>query len=476
MSGFGGISNPYGQVSNPYGGGGPPPGGDDTRGAGGYPPAAGGGYPPPAGGAYPPQGGPPAPGGYPPPGGGAPGGYPPQQGGGAPGGYPPPGGGAPGGYPPQGGGAPGGYPPPGGAPGGYPPPAGGYPPQGGGPPGYPGQADDDRGKMGNMAQGLKHKWDGLSGVQQGMAGLAVAGVAGGGAYAAHQAYQGHQQNQQYGQQGGYPQYHASGHSTGTFAAGGAAGGALLGAGGMAAYQQYQQHQNPGQPQQMNWQHVAMAGAVGAAAGGAGGFLAGKFFNHVKHHHDRDYVIIVDKSGSMCINDVDKDRQMCTRWDNARRAVELLAPKVTECDKDGVTLYLFSRGHQCFRNIRDARQVSGIFQQNEPNGSTDLAGVLDAAFHEFFSKGKPMTILVITDGEPDDEFAVKRSIEGAANRLRRDADLSVTFIQCGDDVGATEYLKGLDDKLQCRFDIVDTVKDDDLRRIGFEQLIQQSVND
>lgn len=347
----------------------------------------------------------------------------------------------------------------------------------------------------------------MTGQQQAMAGAAGLALAGGAAYAGNKYYQGH--HQQGGQQpppqqaaypgqsgggypqaqggggypqpqggggGGYPNHHQGGASTGAYAGGGAVTGAALGAAGAYAYQQYQGHQNPGQPQETNWQQIGIAAAAGGAGGALLGFGAGKFFNHVGTGTNRDYVIIVDRSGSMNVNDTDKDGQMCTRWDNARRAVEILAPKVTKCDRDGVTLYLFSRDFQKFEGIKDPGQVHQIFHSNRPQGSTNLAAVLNAAFGDFFRKGKPTTILVITDGEPDSEPDAQREIEQASNRLRQDADLSITFVQVGDDEGATRYLKSLDDQLRCKFDIVDTVKDEELRRLGFEKLIAKSIGD
>lgn len=400
--------------------------------------------------------------------------------------------GAAGGYPPAGGppGAPEGCPPAGGQPG-----AGGYPPG----------ADGDRGKVGdafhgaqnqvsNAFHGAQNQWGQLSTGQQAGVGVAGAALVGGAAYAAHKYTQGPPQQAgggyppQQGQQdgcasqqqqqpgGGYPNYNASGHSNAAFAGGGAAAGGVAGAGAAFAYQQYQAHQHPGQA--VDYQQVAMMGAAGAALGGVGGFAYGKFFGNVANKLDRDYVIIVDKSGSMQLDDTDKDMQRCTRWDNARKAVEILAPKITEFDTDGVTAWLFSNRHQKFDGLRDAQSVSRVFHGHGPDGSTDLAGVLNAAFDDFFRKGKPVTYLIITDGAPDDEDAVRRAVESASNRLGKDSDMSLTFVQVGDDSGATQFLQNLDDKvgMQCKFDIVDTVKDDDLRRIGFEKLIELSIND
>lgn len=48
---------------------------------------------------------------------------------------------------------------------------------------------------------------------------------------------------------------------------------------------------------------------------------------------RDYVLFVDKSGSMAGN----------RWDEARKAVESLAPQVTRACPLGISLCVFTEG-------------------------------------------------------------------------------------------------------------------------------------
>ena len=171
------------------------------------------------------------------------------------------------------------------------------------------------------------------------------------------------------------------------------------------------------------------------------------------------------------------------------------------DRDGVTLYLFNHGHKKYSNITSPQKVQEIFRSQRPSGSTNLAGVLKVAFQEHFSGNKPTTsnqkkknstfffflniflltkknnlVLVITDGSPDSEIQVINEIQGASNKLRRDEDLSVTFIQIGNDRAASRFLKKLDDDLKCRFDIVDTVSCDQFNGMSFEQLIEKSIND
>jgi hypothetical protein len=71
---------------------------------------------------------------------------------------------------------------------------------------------------------------------------------------------------------------------------------------------------------------------------------------------------------------------------------------------------------------------------------------------------PMTLLVITDGQPDDKASVAQTLIKATKRMSADEQLAISFVQVGDDPGATSFLTFLDDELVhmgAKFDIVDT---------------------
>ena len=86
--------------------------------------------------------------------------------------------------------------------------------------------------------------------------------------------------------------------------------------------------------------------------------------------------------------------------------------------------------------------------------------------------------MITDGSPNNQNGVKGVLRDAASSIQHDNELSVSFIQIGDDSGAARFLKELDDNLNAKFDIVDTLAFTDMKAKGmtFEQLIAQSVHD
>ncbi|MFM6203295.1 MAG: hypothetical protein ACKPE1_29890, partial [Dolichospermum sp.] len=118
----------------------------------------------------------------------------------------------------------------------------------------------------------------------------------------------------------------------------------------------------------------------------------------------------------------------------------------QLDPDGITIYLFSGKFKRYENVTSAK-VSQIFKENDPSGTTDLAGVLKHATDDYLqrkaagqTKPNRETILVVTDGEPDDRKAVMKVIIEASRRLDKDEELAISFIQVGNDPQATRFLK------------------------------------
>ncbi|MFM6201494.1 MAG: vWA domain-containing protein, partial [Dolichospermum sp.] len=187
--------------------------------------------------------------------------------------------------------------------------------------------------------------------------------------------------------------------------------------------------------------------------------------------DRDYTLIIDKSGSMATPDQKGGR---SRWVAAQESTLALASKCEQLDPDGITIYLFSGKFKRYENVTSAK-VSQIFKENDPSGTTDLAGVLQDALNNYFqrkaagqTKPNGETILVITDGEPDDRKAVFEVIIQATRQMEKDEELGISMIQVGTDAQATKFLKALDDQLQgvgAKFDICDTITLDDLENMS-----------
>ncbi|ABA20690.1 von Willebrand factor, type A [Trichormus variabilis ATCC 29413] len=198
--------------------------------------------------------------------------------------------------------------------------------------------------------------------------------------------------------------------------------------------------------------------------------------------DRDYTLIIDKSGSMSTPDQAGGR---SRWEIAQESTLALARKCEQFDPDGITVYLFSGRFKRYDDVTSAK-VAQIFLENDPAGTTNLAGVLQDALNNYFQrkaagKTKPNgeTILVITDGEPDDRKAVFETIIHATRQMERDEELGISIIQVGSDAQATKFLKALDDQLQsvgAKFDICDTITLEDLEDMSLADVLMNAITD
>lgn len=198
--------------------------------------------------------------------------------------------------------------------------------------------------------------------------------------------------------------------------------------------------------------------------------------------NRDYTLIIDKSGSMATTDQKGGR---SRWATVQESTFALANKCEQFDPDGITVYVFSGRFKRYDNVTSSK-VTQIFLENDPSGSTDLAGVLKNATDSYFerkaarqTKLNGETILVITDGEPDDRKAVMKVIIAASRRMERDEELAISFIQVGSDQQATRFLKILDDELQgagAKFDICDTITLEQMEDFSLTEVLLNAIND
>jgi Copine len=206
--------------------------------------------------------------------------------------------------------------------------------------------------------------------------------------------------------------------------------------------------------------------------------------------NRDYTLIIDRSGSMWTKD-DRDRQnerrvVRNRWQVMQESTFALASKCEQLDTDGITVYTFSDGFQRYENVT-ASKVEEIFEDNEPFGCTDLAGVLQDALKNYFQRkergeAKPNgeTILVVTDGKPDDQIAVMTNIIEATKKINKDGELAISLIQIGDDQEATNFLKFLDNELTkkgAKSDIVNTVTMEDIknRKLTMRDILLNAIS-
>ncbi len=197
--------------------------------------------------------------------------------------------------------------------------------------------------------------------------------------------------------------------------------------------------------------------------------------------NRDYVVLIDKSGSMVGTDTPTGQ---TRFKYAEESTIALAKKLETLDPDGITLIPFAGQFKVYDNVT-AAQVANVFHENEPMGGTVLAAPLKRVFSDFLAlkssgrmKENGMICVVVTDGEPQDGPEVAAAIVDFTKKLDNgDDEFGLLFFQVGKDHQATKYLQMLDDNLKgAKFDIVDTKTFDEIENIGVLAALEASLDD
>ncbi|OHW90228.1 von willebrand factor domain-containing protein [Colletotrichum incanum] len=189
----------------------------------------------------------------------------------------------------------------------------------------------------------------------------------------------------------------------------------------------------------------------------------------------DTIFVVDDSGSMAGRS----------WPEVQNVLRAITPICTSHDDDGVDLYFLNnktsdsgnaragKAAGGYYGIRRAETVHEIFTMVRPRGATPTGQRLHAIVRAYLQlleskkhdveSVKPINIIVITDGAPSDD--VESTIISAAKKLDKlDAPMhqvGVQFFQVGNEPGAREALRELDDDLVNRVDVdlrdmVDTV--------------------
>lgn len=168
---------------------------------------------------------------------------------------------------------------------------------------------------------------------------------------------------------------------------------------------------------------------------------------------RDYCLLVDESLSMNTPDCPG---ATTRWDYVKEVISYIAMKCDEYDPDdGLDLMFFGGQPRLFENV-SVTKLSEVFPERPTAVSTKLGVALDEVFKRYFSgsQAKPITYVVITDGQASDPRVVDKALRNAAQASGSGEQIAVAFWQIGNDAGAKMFLQKLDDDLG-EIDIVDT---------------------
>jgi hypothetical protein len=163
----------------------------------------------------------------------------------------------------------------------------------------------------------------------------------------------------------------------------------------------------------------------------------------------DTVFLIDDSGSMAGRS----------WRETADALKSITPICTAHDADGVDIYFLNQPDSPeYHNIKQPADVDRVFNAVRPLGHTPTGTRLRAILKPYLAKleaglahqeeVKPLNIIVITDGVPsDDPEAVIMHAAKTLDRLEAPAwQVGIQFFQVGNELGAAEALRELDDGL------------------------------
>jgi uncharacterized protein with von Willebrand factor type A (vWA) domain len=189
-------------------------------------------------------------------------------------------------------------------------------------------------------------------------------------------------------------------------------------------------------------------------------------------------LYIDKSGSM-------DGE---RWRIVAEAVPPIIRRMAAIDQDGITMAFFNTDIRAFGdNVTEARALE-MFKQVEPGGGTSIVRVVSKAIElynqRFHSTDKKELVVIITDGEDGEGHEgikkIAKLIIDQTQKMENDSDLTLLFIQIGDDENATQWLKVLDDSLKgagAKYDIIDVKTFEDLSAFdSFADALRFAIED
>lgn len=176
------------------------------------------------------------------------------------------------------------------------------------------------------------------------------------------------------------------------------------------------------------------------------------------------------------------------WWEAEEAIAAITPVCTQYDQDGIDIYFLNHYSTLDRiggypKIKSPGAVQEIFRSVRPWGTTPVGHRLRQILFPYLRRiekmaantdeygcvlnealvVKPLNIIVITDGEFNDdaESVILKAARTLENCDAAPWQIGIQFFQIGTDIAAQKYLEQLDDELGKAVksgvrDIVDTV--------------------
>ncbi len=204
--------------------------------------------------------------------------------------------------------------------------------------------------------------------------------------------------------------------------------------------------------------------------------ADKFFKVMAPYQ---VVLLIDHSGSMNgglgIGPYD-----LSRWAWCRNQISDFSRFCGDKLRGGITLIPFNDSFEVHEHASE-KDVEDVFSTIVPGGETDictpLAAAIEAHLAEPDHENKPVLIVVLTDGLPNQGGSLDKLIAQATSALRNHNEMSITFLTVGQAPEGDELIERLDNDLINRGandDIVSSMRFADLLQTGLKNALLETV--
>lgn len=204
--------------------------------------------------------------------------------------------------------------------------------------------------------------------------------------------------------------------------------------------------------------------------------ADKFFKVMAPYQ---VVLLIDHSGSMNgglgIGPYD-----LSRWAWCRNQISDFSRFCGDKLRGGITLIPFNDSFEVHEHASE-KDVENVFSTIVPSGETDictpLAAAIEAHLAEPDHENKPVLIVVLTDGLPNQGGSLDKLIAQATSALRNHNEMSITFLTVGQAPEGDELIEHLDNDLINRGandDIVSSMRFADLLQTGLKNALLDTV--
>ena len=204
--------------------------------------------------------------------------------------------------------------------------------------------------------------------------------------------------------------------------------------------------------------------------------ADKFFKAMSPYQ---VVLLIDHSGSMNgglgIGPYDQ-----SRWAWCRNQITDFSRYCGDKLRGGITLIPFNDSFEVHEHASE-KDLEEVFSTIVPSGETDictpLASAIDSHLSDPDHENKPVLIVVLTDGLPNQGGSLVKLISQATNALRNHHEMTITFLTVGQAPEGDELIEHLDNDLTNRGasdDIVSSMRFADLLQIGLKNALLETV--